>query len=499
MRLWLSLLVLVCGASSLATEMTGARLLAPYFGTSDLVWANVIGLILLSLSLGYWAGGRMADRHPTPRALATVVLVAACALAVIPFAARPLFSTSAHAFADLSAGAFVASFFGALAMFIVPVTSLGAVTPWAIRLAVADVDTAGAVAGRLYALSTIGSIAGTFLPVLVLIPAVGTRRTILGVAAVLALAAAPALRRRTLAVPAVAVGLVLLPPGQIKAAPAGEKVVFEAESSYQYVQVLQKPDGARVLQLNEGWAVHSRTPAAGVLTDNYWDAFATLPRLAGGPSGRLLILGNAGGTIARLYGALWPAVTVDGVEIDPVVTDAARRYLDMTNPRLRVYTADARFWLEGSRPSYDIVVIDAYAQPYIPFHLATKEFFRLVRDHLRPGGVVAVNVGTPPDQRQMVDRIAATMRSVFPTVAASRVVRFNSVVVAFQAPTDVAVAREGLRSLSGPLGPAATRLADDLREVPPGGTVLTDDHAPVELLTDRALLEYLKEGAPGAP
>ncbi|MCC6831276.1 MAG: fused MFS/spermidine synthase [Thermoleophilia bacterium] len=498
-RLWLSVLVLVCGASSLATEMTGARLLAPYFGTSDLVWANVIGLILLSLSLGYWAGGRMADRHPTTRALASVVLVAACALAVIPFAARPLFSSSAHAFADVSAGAFVASFFGALAMFIVPVTALGAVTPWAVRLAVADVGTAGAVAGRLYALSTIGSIAGTFLPVLVLIPAVGTRRTILGVAAVLALAAAPALRRLPLVVPAVAVGLVLLPPGQIKAAPDGETVVFEGESSYQYVQVLQKPDGARVLQLNEGWAVHSRTPAHGVLTDNYWDAFATLPPLAGGASGRLLVLGNAGGTIARLYGALWPGVSVDGVEIDPLVTRAARRYLDMSNPRLRVYTADARFWLEGSRPSYDIVAIDAYAQPYIPFHLATREFFRLVRDHLRPGGVVAVNVGTPPDQREMVDRIAATMRSEFPTVMTSRVARFNSVVLAFSSPTGAAAARAVLRAQGGALAAPAERLAGDLAEVAPGGTVLTDDHAPVELLTDRALLEYLKDGAPGAP
>ena len=342
-RWWLSTLVFVSGAASLGTEMTGARLLAPYFGTSDLVWANVIGLILVSLSVGYWLGGRMADRHPNARALALVVMVAAAALAVIPFAARPLFDAAAHAFANVSAGAFVASFFGALAMFIVPVTALGAVAPWAIRLAVDDVGTTGSVAGRLYALSTVGSILGTFVPVLLLVPTIGTRRTMLVLAAALALAAAPALGRWMFIAAPAAVGLALLPQGHIKPATDGDRILFEGESAYQYVQVTQRTNGDRVLHLNEGWAVHSMLPARGILTGNYWDAFTALPPLAGGAKASVLVLGNAGGTVAHLFGSVWPQTTIDGVEIDPVVTHAARQYLGMDNPRLHVHTADARF------------------------------------------------------------------------------------------------------------------------------------------------------------
>lgn len=497
-RRWLPALVLVAGFASLGTEMAGARLLAPYFGASDLVWANVIGLILISLSAGYWLGGRLADRYPTPRALGVVVLVAAAALALIPVAADPLFRSASHAFADVSAGAFVASFFGALAMFIVPVTALGAVAPWSVRLAVDDVSRAGEVAGRLYALSTVGSIMGTFVPVLVLIPLIGTRRTILVIAAVLALATAPALGRAALAAVPVAVALALVPLGPVKAAGDGERIVFEGESRYQFVQVLEKSNGDRVLHLNEGWAVHSMLPAHRLLTGNYWDAFTALPPLTSGRPARMLVLGNAGGTVSTLYSALWPEVSVDGVELDPLVTRAARDHLGMRNPRLRVYTADARFWLEGSRPQYDIVVIDAYAQPYIPFHLATREFFALVARHVRPGGVVAVNVGTPPGQQELVARIGTTMRAVFPSVMSARYVTFNSVVLGFTDGRTVGDVVGTLRGETGPVAEPARRVARGLTAVPAGGTPLTDDRAPVETLTDRALLEYLAEGAPGA-
>src|SRR4051812_1888064 len=110
MRLRLHVLVFVAGACSLATEMAGARLLAPFFGTSNVVWANVIGLILVYLSLGYWLGGRYADRYPTERALGMVVLFAAATIAILPFATRPLFSAGAEAFDEVSPSALVASF-----------------------------------------------------------------------------------------------------------------------------------------------------------------------------------------------------------------------------------------------------------------------------------------------------------------------------------------------------------------------------------------------------
>jgi spermidine synthase len=383
-------------------------------------------------------------------------------------------------------------------MFLVPITLLGTVSPWAIRLSVKDVETAGSVAGRLYAISTVGSIIGTFLPVLVLVPAIGTRRTLFLIAAVLALAAVPLLGARAIAVPVVLVGMMFLPVGTIKQEP-GEKVLFEAESPYQYVQVSEAADGQRILRLNEGWALHSVVPAGGgALTGGYWDAFLTLPLLTGKPDARIAILGNAGGTTARSFRLTSPQVRIDGVEIDPVVTEAGNRYLDMAGPNLTTHEADARFWLAGDRGPFDAVIVDAYRQPYIPFHLSTVEFFEEVRDRLAPGGVAAINVGTPPDQTEVVDRIASTMRSVFPTVLTARYGEFNSVVLGFMDAADAADARARLARATGDTAVAARILSPLLTEVPAGGDVFTDDHAPVEQLTDGAILDYLNKGAPGA-
>jgi spermidine synthase len=477
--------------------MAGARLLAPFFGTSNVVWANVIGLILVYLSLGYWLGGRMADKHPDERTLGYVVLFAAVTIAILPFATRPLFSAAATAFDHLSAGAFIASFVGTLLMFAFPVTALGAVAPWAIRLAVTDITEAGAVAGRLYALSTLGSIAGTFLPVLYLIPEIGTRRTLLLAAVALALVALPALPRRAALAPALLAALLLIPPGQVKAASDG-RVIFEGESPYQFVQVVKLRNGDTVLHLNEGWAVHSITPAKGVLTGGYYDAGLTLPLLDGAPAGRMAILGNAAGTVANQFGAVWPQTRIDGVEIDPLVTDIGRKYFGMHNPNLTVHTADARFWLRGATGPFDAMFVDAYRQPYIPFHLVSREFFREVADRLGPHGVLMINVGTPPKLTAAVDWIARTMRAEFPAVQEARWNSFNSVVIGYRDAATAARAPQLLATATGDVKIAAARVTPLLRDVPPGGSVLTDDHSPIERITDRALLEYLREGAPGA-
>ena len=181
-----------------------------------------------------------------------------------------------------------------------------------------------------------------------------------------------------------------------------------------------------------------------------------------------------------------------------MVTDAGNRYLDMAGPNLTTHEADARFWLAGDRGPFDAVIVDAYRQPYIPFHLSTVEFFEEVRDRLTPGGVVAINVGTPPDQTEVVDRIASTMRSVFPAVLTARYGEFNSVVLGFMDAADAADARARLARATGDTAVAARILSPLLTEVPAGGDVFTDDHAPVEQLTDGAILDYLNKGAPGA-
>jgi predicted membrane-bound spermidine synthase len=175
----LSVLVFLAGIGSMATEICASRLLAPYYGSSTVVWANVIGLILASLSVGYWLGGRIADRRPSPQLLAAIVLAGAAWVAAIPFVARPFLDLSIRGIETISTGTVVGSFAASLALFAPPVVLLGMVTPFAIRLAATGVADAGRVAGRIFALSTAGSIIGTFVPALITIPLIGTQRTIL--------------------------------------------------------------------------------------------------------------------------------------------------------------------------------------------------------------------------------------------------------------------------------------------------------------------------------
>ena len=156
------------GIGALATEITASRLLAPYFGSSTIVWANLIGIVLAALALGYWLGGRVADSRPRAPLLGFIVLAAALCVAVIPFVAKPFLDLTVEGLDSASAGAVIGSFLAVLLLCAPPVVLLGMVSPFAIRLAVSSVETAGAVAGRLYALSTAGSLLGTFLPALVL-------------------------------------------------------------------------------------------------------------------------------------------------------------------------------------------------------------------------------------------------------------------------------------------------------------------------------------------
>ena len=167
----LELLVFVVGSASLGAEIAAARLMAPFFGASTIVWANVIGVVLVSLSVGYWVGGRFADRHPHRRGLCTLVLVAALAVGLIPFVADPFLDVSVDALDEVQAGAFFGSLIAVSVLVAPPVMLLGAVSPYAIRLAVERVEESGAVAGRIYAISTVGSLAGAWLSALLLIPA----------------------------------------------------------------------------------------------------------------------------------------------------------------------------------------------------------------------------------------------------------------------------------------------------------------------------------------
>src|SRR5215218_7124895 len=275
----LPLLVFVVGTGSLGAEIAAVRLLAPYFGASTIVWANTIGIVLVALSIGYWLGGLLADRHPNMRGLCLLALAAAGLLALVPFAADPLLDVAVDALDEISAGAFLGSLVAVLVLVAVPVLLLGAVSPYAIRLAVSTVEEAGTVAGRLYALSTAGSLLGTLASALLFIPLVGTRRTFLIFALAIAVVAVAGLRprRRWALAPAAIAALMAVPVGTLKAEAGNGRVVYEAETPYQYARVVERPNGVRVLELNEGQAQHSRYEPGAVLTGDYWDGFLTMP------------------------------------------------------------------------------------------------------------------------------------------------------------------------------------------------------------------------------
>jgi len=494
----IQLIAFVVGISSLGSEIAAARLLAPYFGDSTLIWANTIATVLVALSVGYWVGGKVADRDPTLHGLCRLVMLAAVLMAIVPFVARPFLSEAVDALDSIEAGAFIGSLIAVLVLIAVPVFILGMVSPYAVRLSVSTVDQAGTVAGRLYAISTLGSLTGTFLSALLLIPFLGTRRTFLVMALSLALVATLGLARRWLAAPVVVIALLALPTGTIKAAEDGGRLLEEVETEYGYARVVERPTGARWMELNEGEAIHSLLPPdRSYLTGDYWDEPLVLPfaiRPAGDPPGRVAILGNAGGTIARAYGHYFPDTRVDAVEIDGKLTELGRKWFDMRGPNLHTYTDDARPFLRATDARYDLIVVDAYRQPYIPFYLTTREFFELCRDRLAPGGMVVINVGHPESSNELEQVLGRTLAAVFPHVDRDPVQPTNTMLVAAVDDVSAQRLRAAAPQLPADLGPVAVAAADRLEPRLPGGRVYTDDRAPVEWLVDASILQVAGSG-----
>jgi spermidine synthase len=434
------------------------------------------------------------------RGLCLLALAAAGLLALVPFAADPLLDLAVNALDEISAGAFLGSLVAVLVLVAIPVLLLGAVTPWALRLAVNRVEDAGTVAGRLYALSTAGSLFGTLVSALALIPLVGTRRTFLLFALAIALTAVAGLRpvRRYALAPAAIAVLLALPVGTLKAAEegSGSRVVYETDTQYQYARVVDRSDGSRALELNEGQAQHSLYEPGTVLTGDVWDGHLVLPFLVRErPPERVAILGNAAGTTARAYERFFPRARVDGVELDPELSEVGRRFFDMTNPRLRVFDEDARPFLRRIDARYDVISVDAYRQPYIPFYLTTVEFFRTAREKLARDGVVIVNAGHPEGEDELDRVLTAAMREVFPHVARDPIEPTNTLLVASDTPLSLErLRRVSARALPRDLDQTGLGAAGRVGAPLGGGEAYTDDRAPVEWLIDKSIVDYAAGG-----
>lgn len=505
------------GLISLALELAAGRLLAPAFGTTELVWSAIISLILLYLSVGYALGGRWADKAPYPRVLYTILVAAGLAIAVIPLAARPLLQLAARGMRAFNLGLIAGPFVVILALFAVPVTLLACVSPFAIRLALEDLEGSGGAVGRFTAVSTLGSFIGTFLPNLVLIPNIGTRRTFLLLALLASLTGLwglwTARRRRFWALvwtaPLIA-ALFLWDPGAVK---PEARLLHEEESTYNLIQVVEDGRGRRYLLLNEGQGIHSiYTPPAdyregdplALLTGGPWDFYLIAPFFNPSPHPPeavedLLIIGLAAGTTATQVTEVYGPLPIDGVEIDPAIVEVGRDYFGMTLPNLDVHVTDGRTYLLQTGERYDVVAIDAYRLPYIPWHLTTAEFFQAVREHLRDDGVVAINVGHVPGSGKasgdwrLVDAMANTMHRVFPSVHVIDVPgSFNAILVATVQPSALENLAANRLLLEDPrLRHLAEQASANLRQPAESDLVFTDDRAPVEQLTHAIALRYM--------
>jgi spermidine synthase len=416
----LNAIVFVCGAALMSLEIVAARVLAPALGNSIFVWGSVISSVMVALSLGYWIGGHLADRFGASRTLAPVIAAAGVLTVVVPMVSSPVLPWAA----DL--GPQVGALAASALIFFAPSLLMAMVTPLGLRLAATKgLAHIGRSAGALSSISTAGSILGTLGTSFWLIPLLSLEPLIVSIGFVLLAASAVALFlplyyraeaafEHTGAVHAAvdggitrfgaAVSLVLIVTGAalggwvlVKVAPApainalGEQVLFRQDTQYHRITVTEKGNVRNLrFDATRQSGIDLRD---GITSDVRYPDYMQISMALKPDARSALVLGLGGGLITKRFWHDYPEMTVDSVEIDPVVVDVARRYFAFpTDPRLRVFTQDARRYVQTTKDTYDIVIMDAYYADALPFHLTTQEFFRETKARMAPDGVMAYNV-----------------------------------------------------------------------------------------------------------
>ncbi len=487
----LGIVAFAVGAGVMAVELTASRLLAPYFGASFFVWTSLIVTVLFALSVGYWVGGIASAKDDGVRTVG-YLLCGAAVLLLAGLAVAPTFSVTVVSLLADSSSATTALFLGSLAVsafvFAAPVFMLAAVGPILLKAWSAKGDV-GRMSGRYFAVSTVGSVLGTVAPTLWLVPTFGARHSIQAVAIAFLLLGAALLKGRVrLVAPAVVLALVAYTEVSAKAAPA--ELVMERESPYQLIRVFGDGD-RRYLTFNEGAGIQSVYDPSGSRLGMYYDYFGLVPFVRPpGPGGQdVAVIGLAGGTAVRQYGAIRPGTyRFTGVEVDEQVIDVARREFGLDGLGIDVVNEDGRMFLSSTDKRFDVIIVDAYSvQLYIPAHLATEEFFGLVKSRLKPGGILVMNVNAAHDDSPLLKALGNAVASAFSDV---RVVplpeAWNRIVLAGDVPFNFdAVSRE----LPEPYADMRDVLAGAYRVTRnPDGESFTDDRAPVEFLTDAMIV-----------
>ncbi|MBL8901154.1 MAG: fused MFS/spermidine synthase, partial [Planctomycetes bacterium] len=443
------------GFAGMTLELAAVRLLAPFFGTSAYVWTNVIAVTLLALAVGAWIGGRVADRGRAERALLAALLLGGGLSFLAPLlgpalAAKLLPSDLRleEAFSLLVSGSLLAT----LAVFGPPIALVGACSPLLVRRLVDAGSSVGRGSGGVYAISTLGSLLGTFGTTHWFVPYLGSRSTVFLAGASLFAAAGCLLLARSRTRGAVALATLLgtapfalagfAPSADARELPEGwSRIGPERESVYQSVRIAEcVVDGRsrRMLQVNDGLdSFQSLRDEGEIFTDTYYDSLAAVTLAAPASDGRkrILILGLGGGTLVPLLRAMHAGagheVELVGVEIDPVVVELAQQHLGL-DPRAIEIRADmdARVASSLLPGPWDAILVDAYAgQVHIPAHLCSREFFRELRERLSPRGIVGLNVGALGPGDAVAGAIANTLAESFGTVWRWPVPRNRNVIV----------------------------------------------------------------------
>ncbi len=489
MRRWsLETVVFLSGASVMIVELTGSRMLAPYLGTSIFVWTSLIGVILASLSLGYWWGGRLADRRPRVSVLALILAGAAVWVGALAVWNDSVLIALMTGTIDVRTSSVIA----AVALFAVPGVLMGMVSPYAVRLKMSTVDRSGRTVGNLYAISTVGSIIGTFLAGFVLVATMSNSSILVLVAATLLAASLltsihPWLAARVAAVLVLA-GLAWARPAVLGAAPPPG--VLDVNTLYSRVWIYDRP-----LQSDTGETVMARfmrigNEYSGAMFHKYWEMvypYTDFFRLVGHfkPDFRTSLMIGGGAYVFPLrYLHDYPDARMDVVEIDPGITELARRYFWLTpDPRLRIFHEDGRVYLNRSHERYDALFIDAFrSHSCVPPHLVTREAVQAMADALVDDGVVIVNLICVIEGHgsELFRAIHGTFASVFPRVLVFPVrdpddptVKQNVILVGLRSPKQTEPVSDD-SDIERMLSQQWTRpVAHDL-------PVLRDDFSPVE-------------------
>ncbi len=490
-KFYLYLTEFFSGVSVMAVELGASRLLAPYFSSSQIVWTIIIGTIMIAMALGNLFGGRSADSNPDPDILYRRILIAAVWIAAIPAVGKYIIlgASALLIFTIDTNFLIIAAFVSCMIIFVFPLFLLGTVTPSLVKYTVDSLDDSGRTVGVLNACNTIGSIIGTFLPTFVTIPAVGTSVTFLifsGILLIIGLIYFLSSKRiAKICVIALILFILFTIFGRSDSFAFWEDdLLYEGESVYNYLQV-REDDSEIVLSTNVLFGVQSIKMKNSQLTGMYYDYALAAPVMTGKDNQLdILVLGNGTGTFASLCLDYFPGSSVDAVEIDGKITELAGRYFDMPDS-VNVSEYDGRAWLMAAQGKYDVIMVDAYQDITIPFQMSTKEFFTLVRDHLKDGGVMVVNMNMYSDGEGSINSyLTDTILSVFDHACSVDVPgTTNRELFACCSDSPSVMLDRSLETVSDTSLRLLLRKAySSIETCEPGALILTDDKAPVELL-----------------